>query len=553
MQPLEGTDPSIRLEGPESLQAPHRITERLEEYVRWLQQQNQSPSRARPTEASKRELPGSPLGGLVKPTERPPITKSTNPKELRSNRSFSQATSFGESGQIEMVATPKPMIQFVTKSEETRNFRTDQSHATTEGRFAPAPKMNAPAFQPEADLQRVLHKLETANVQPQDLANISNPQPRSADSNGEQNEVADSADKQAHTTENSFPLRKVHPAEFVQPYPQYGLNQPANLQSRSEQPFEGLTRSEIIQTISSAIASVLTEKAEPIIEEKIRQHLKELKLELVTDHEPVFESTINDSNAGYSDSRPVQDIANEVASPDQKSFAQAREVPANIAAWDVSEFRWPLISSHMIKIGAEAIGALSSTVLKTLAETRRRVAVTSPGRRAGTTSIAISLARWVANEGGRVLLVDADLAHPELSSLVGLGPGISWFHAMGTREKGLPNAADYIIRSQQSPICVMPLFSQPVETRKSGKCYDQLGHLLDPVCLDFDLILLDMGPTSQILSELSCGHLLIDTALIVHQDKDFLVTQAQNQLRSLDVEQFMFAQNSVHQPKTNVA
>jgi Mrp family chromosome partitioning ATPase len=348
----------------------------------------------------------------------------------------------------------------------------------------------------------------------------------------------------------SPPRRKVQPAEFTQPYPENHFETPPAT-SPSAHPLEGLTKREIIQTISSAIISVLTDQAEPLIDAKVKQHLKDLQLELVAESEPVWESSINPSEPVYPYSPPEDQNASTFGAPPQ--FRKKSDIPMNIAAWDVGEFRWPLISDQMIKVGADSIQALSSTVLTTLAGTRRRVAVTGPSRRAGTTSIAISLARWAASEGARVLLVDADLAHPELSSLVGLGPGISWWNMLNQRDLGQPQVAEYIIRSQQTPICVMPLFINQGQTRSAAKLFDQLGHLLDPVSFDFDLILLDTGPVSQIVAELSVGQPLIDTALIVHQDKDFTVTQAQNQLRALDVEQFVFAQNSVRPARSIVA
>ena len=409
-------------------------------------------------------------------------------------------------------------------------MRLDQPHAQPEARFNPAPKTPSNQFQLEADLERILRKLETAEQEVRQLASS----PLEEDTSRLQSAFVPN------------PIRKMQPAEFAQPYreevsPARAPDQDRDLNS------DRLTKLEIIQTISAAIASVLTNQAEPIIEAKIKQQLKDLQLELVPDTDAIFESGINDPPLDLREDA-IQENLPAIAAP---RFTRSADIPVNVAAWDVGEFRWPKVTDQMISLGAEAIGQLSTTILGTIAGTRRRVAVTAADRRSGTTSIAISLARWAANEGARVLLVDADLAHPDLSSLVGLGPGISWLNALRD-PRAFQNPAEYIIRSQQLPICVMPLAISADKSRE-GHRLDQLGQLLDPVSFDFDLILLDMGPASQILAELSLGANLMDTALIVHQDKGYKVNQVQNQLRELEVEQFVFAQNAASQVRSNVA
>lgn len=544
MQPLPGTEQAIRVDGPTSLEGPHPRSEKLEEYVRWLQQQSHNQLNSKSAEPPKPEpmLRESPVNRTRQSVDPTPLARSTNAKDLSDNASFDRTSRDPSPVEPFRAPTSKPIIQFVTKPESPRNFRMDQPHVDAQSRFNPAPKRPPLANQLEADLERILQKLETADIKPNDLVQLSGPA---------------SASHSYDATQFSKPpvtamegRRKIQPAEFAQPYPENPVE--SAYSSAAAHPLEGLTKSEIIQTISSAIISVLTNQAEPLIDAKVKQHLKELHLELVAENEPAFESTLNEPETIYPYSSPAEEFAG-VTSGSSNADRRSREIPVQTAAWDVSEFRWPMISDQMIKVGADAIQALSSTVLTTLAGTRRRVAVTSPSRRAGTTSLTISLARWVANQGGRVLVVDADLLHPELSSLVGLGPGISWLSLLSRRDQTPVHGSEYIIRSQQSPICVMPLFPGHERVRTKEKIYDQLGKMIDPLTFDFDLILLDMGPVSQIVAELSSGQLLLDTALMVHQEKDFSVTQAQNQLRALDVEQFVFAQNSVQPARSSVA
>ena len=68
----------------------------------------------------------------------------------------------------------------------------------------------------------------------------------------------------------------------------------------------------------------------------------------------------------------------------------------------------------MIVSGSEAIAQLANSVFKLMGTNSRRLAITSPGRGEGTTSVAISLARWAAASGKKVLLVDADLGESRI-------------------------------------------------------------------------------------------------------------------------------------------
>jgi Mrp family chromosome partitioning ATPase len=533
LQSLEGTDQNVPVVAPQGLQGPHRQIEKLEEYVSWLQQQSQKKLAPKLTETKNREI--SEPSAVNRKVEPSSIARSTNPKELSGSRSFSQPTPPSKPVGIKAA---KPIIEFVNKSEP-KQFREDQPQTQPQPHFHPAAKIPKDPFQLEADLERILRKLESAESE------ATAAQAKVLETFGSEPDPFQAPKKTAS--------RKVQPAEFAQPY---RGNQPSPVAREANPDEDRLTKSEIIQTISAAIAAVLTEQTEPIIEAKIKERLKDLQLEFVPDSGETYESQIH-STERFDTAQPEISSKKNLSIGGAPKAARSSEIPVNVAAWDVEEFRWPKITDQMINLGGQAIGQLVSTVLETVAGTRRRIAVTAPDRRLGTTSIAISLARWVANEGGRVLLVDADLAHPELSTLVGLGPGISWHNALIANardaEVGMQHPAEYIIRSQKSPLCVMPLATSSASSQSIGNRYDQLGQLLDPVTFDFDLILLDVGPCSQLIADLSVGQGLVDTALIVHQEKGYKVSQIQNQLRSLDIEQFVFAQNAASQSRSNVA
>lgn len=228
-----------------------------------------------------------------------------------------------------------------------------------------------------------------------------------------------------------------------------------------------------------------------------------------------------------------------------------KEIPTGIAAWDVEDFRWPVVTNQMIVSGGQAIDHLAESVFEMLSPSCQRLAITGLTRGEGTSSIAISLARWVAAFGKNVLLVDADVTSTNnLSSQIGLAPTLSWVNAVN---QNLP-AAEVIIRSQKMNLCVMPL--APTVTRSSWPrfIYDNLGELIDQVRGYFDLVIVDTGPSQQLLAELSRPRHMVDATLMVHDGEESPeFKQAKNMLEGFGLNRFIVAKNRVHQKTVDAA
>ena len=352
------------------------------------------------------------------------------------------------------------------------------------------------------------------------------------------------------------------------------LTELAQVQSETDRPFANHHNSvapssanhvdpdDIIRTVAQAIASVLTDQSEESIRQRIRQQLDttahdETLASLPAEDARETSAEIADSvetNSGSgpigSQARPPHFETSAIASNSETVSRQDQEIPTTIAAWDVEDFRWPTITNQMIVAGSEAIAQLANSVFKLMGTSGRRLAITSPGRGEGTTSIAISMARWAAASGKKVLLVDADLASPGLSGQVGLGPNISWVNAVSNSL----DPCEVIIRSQKTSVCVMPM--TPIVTRVTWPrfIYDSLGALTEKVESSFDLILFDVGPTSQLIAELSKSNLMIDAGLIVHNGSGTSNFQkAKDRLQEFGISKYLVAQNSVRQASAHVA
>lgn len=284
---------------------------------------------------------------------------------------------------------------------------------------------------------------------------------------------------------------------------------PEGYQTEQHRQLDAAYQRQIIDDIGVAIASTLTDVPDQQLKEKL----------------------------------PSADSTQSVTQPIDSS-----DLPVEVAAWDVEDFRWPTLSNQMIATASDAMQQLFDHVLNVSNdnETRpsNRLAVTGAGRGEGTSTIAISVARWAVACGKSVLLVDADLTSPSLTTQVGLQHGLSWLKAVARNE----NPAEVIIRSQRTNLCVMPM--APIEARSDyPRClFDSLGPFLGKVESHFDWIVMDFGPGSQLLSELSRPELLIDSALLIGADSNTNgLNSLQSRLQSMGLDRFVLAQNSVRQ------
>ena len=229
----------------------------------------------------------------------------------------------------------------------------------------------------------------------------------------------------------------------------------------------------------------------------------------------------------------------------KKTDTVAQSIPVEIAAWDVEAFRWPKVSDQILTHAESAMDQLTHYALDILAGDENRIAVSTLRRGSGSTTMASVVARWAAANNQRVLLVDADLAKPNLGQSVGLSQDVSWLNLI--RENLLP--AEAIIRSKSTGLCVMPLAGVVSPEQWRGHLYNQLGELLEEVRHGFDLILIDVGPVGQLANEVSGMDNILDALMIVDEDptsNDFHAVKSS--LLKAGVRKFVATQNTVGQP-----
>ena len=218
-------------------------------------------------------------------------------------------------------------------------------------------------------------------------------------------------------------------------------------------------------------------------------------------------------------------------------------VPFKIASWDVEDFRWSPSAKQMLDSGGTAITNLLDVTLNRTTTKTKRVVVAGAGRGQGATTIAVSLARAANAAGYRTLLIDADVASPEMSEIAGLSARMSWLNGISS---DLP-IGESVIRSKKTNLCLMPLVSNVQRVTWPRFIFDNLGEMMDKAESYFDLVLIDAGPVSQLLDELSSPEQLLDTMVLVDSNAKLKEIEVyQNRLQTFGVNNIVLAENRRH-------
>lgn len=161
------------------------------------------------------------------------------------------------------------------------------------------------------------------------------------------------------------------------------------------------------------------------------------------------------------------------------------------AAFEVDRFTWPeTCETISARVGAEAY-ELAHELLAEAALGRKVIAVSGCGRDEGQTTLALVLARRLSAAGGRVALIDANFADPQLAARLGLVIGIGWESALALPEK--TSLAATLVESLEDRLTIVPLGSRSrlnVTAMIAARITECLAELRDA----FDIVMLDAGP-----------------------------------------------------------
>lgn len=129
---------------------------------------------------------------------------------------------------------------------------------------------------------------------------------------------------------------------------------------------------------------------------------------------------------------------------------------------------------------------LDAVYRQTVGKRVRTVCVAAAHAGEGVSTLALALARRGAAAGLRVLLIDANLAQPEVSARFGLRP-LPWSPVDGS-------AAHAVVPAESGGLSVLPAPSgvDPLALRDT----DQWRRMLEADLADYDLIVVDTSPVN---------------------------------------------------------
>lgn len=207
----------------------------------------------------------------------------------------------------------------------------------------------------------------------------------------------------------------------------------------------------------------------------------------------------------------------------------------------VPAFRWPQVSTNLL--GNPAMLNLETNIKKSLQTYRTQIVVTSSCRQAGASTVALSLARQLAENNSTVLLIDADLDNPSLAHQLGLTTQLSWTAAIND---GRPTN-QLIVKQKNSGLSLLPLIKP--QAGYDTNMYDILATISNPLAWIYDYVVIDVGPADQYLAYSSRAKIRAASTLLVSDCSRQTDNQPHSQhakLRLFGADNLLIVQNFSH-------
>ncbi len=174
-------------------------------------------------------------------------------------------------------------------------------------------------------------------------------------------------------------------------------------------------------------------------------------------------------------------------------------IPANLpprAAYEVDHFAWPELCDTLAGQISDQLDPLAEQLLSESALGRKVIGLIGSRTGEGRTTLALVLARRLADSGAKVLLVDADFESPEMAARLGLGIQSGWPQALA----GGHSPWEAMIESLDDRLAILPLaprtaFGAAATVDANDAPADVLRPHLDTLRQHFDVVLVDAGAT----------------------------------------------------------
>jgi len=212
--------------------------------------------------------------------------------------------------------------------------------------------------------------------------------------------------------------------------------------------------------------------------------------------------------------------------------------------FEVTNFTWPELTSVLLEAASAQFRAAAGELADACRRHRKLVAVTAAQRGEGCTVVAIALAKALAEEQQRVILVDAHFDAPGMADSLGLAPQVGWEDVL-SGDKPLTEA---LVESLDDGITVLPLRKPAAEDWRLSVA--RLKASFDELRRHCDLVLVDAGPLGEANDR---RHLLswaapcrVDRALVVRDLRatgDVETSEIERRLHGCGIAQWNFVEN----------
>ena len=174
--------------------------------------------------------------------------------------------------------------------------------------------------------------------------------------------------------------------------------------------------------------------------------------------------------------------------PSSDAECRTREVDFR-PAWEVDSLGLPPICRQIVEHVSAGLSDVCQFLQPDHGEPRNLVSIDSLEREEGRTTLALALAHALAQQGQRILLVDADFSHPQLATALGLAVSQGWENAVS----GELSVQDCCIYSIGDGFAVLPLGRGGLVV-EDLQTLQRIQSLLQDLSTHFDRVILDQGP-----------------------------------------------------------
>lgn len=156
------------------------------------------------------------------------------------------------------------------------------------------------------------------------------------------------------------------------------------------------------------------------------------------------------------------------------------------AVWEVDQLIWPEVHNQLFQDEERAFSKVAAHLSDACRQGLRVLAVTSPSRGEGRSTVAGCLARCVAQRGLKVALLDGDLESPSLADSLNLEVARGWSDAI---LEGLP-LEEVAVQSIEDQLTLIPLLTAET-TPHIAPTDRRITAMIQRLRESFDLIIVD--------------------------------------------------------------